>query len=108
LSGTDQADVVLHAICEWIIGTILISQREEMRTFSDFIQECFFTTCLNGFIFTLSFSHRKEEGSKKCMADVVVPGIMYDIIRYRKLPAFGGWNFGWYFWNCKRLAGTQF
>jgi hypothetical protein len=42
----------------------LIFQREEMRTFSDFIQEWFFTTSLNGFIFTQSFSHKKKWESK--------------------------------------------
>ena len=36
-------------------------------------QEWFFTTRLNGFIFTLSFSHKKEMGSKKHTADVVLP-----------------------------------
>jgi hypothetical protein len=57
-----------------------------MRTFSDFIQDRFFTTSLNGFIFTQSFYNmieriyfqsiifsQKEMGSKKHKADVVLP-----------------------------------
>jgi hypothetical protein len=52
--------LVLHVICKWMIWTILISQRDEMRTPSNFIQEWFFTRWFNGFIFTLSFSHKKK------------------------------------------------
>jgi hypothetical protein len=44
-----------------------------MRTISNFIQVWFFTTWLNGFIFTLPVSHNKEMGSKKHKEDVVVP-----------------------------------
>ncbi len=72
LSGTDYADVVLYIICERIIWTVLISQREDMRAVPDFIQEWFFTrSLLNGWIFTLSFSHKKEMGIERHMADVV-------------------------------------
>ncbi len=61
--------MVLHIICKRIIWTLLIYQREEIRTVSDFTHEWFFTTWLNGFIFTLSCSHKKEMGSKKHTAD---------------------------------------
>jgi hypothetical protein len=47
-----------------------------MRTVSDFIQDWFLTTLLNGFIFTRSFSHKKKMGSEKHTAEGVVHGMI--------------------------------
>ncbi len=60
LSGIDQADWFFTSPANGWFEPAWFLKREEMRTISDFIQEWFFTTWWNRFIFTWSFSHKKK------------------------------------------------
>jgi hypothetical protein len=51
----------------------MISQKEEMRTGTQ-SSGVVLHDMIEGFIFTLSFSHKKEMRSEKHTADVVLPG----------------------------------
>ena len=51
----------------------MISQKEEMRTETESSGVVLHNNMIERIFFTLSFSHKKEIGSEKHMADVVLP-----------------------------------
>jgi hypothetical protein len=63
----------------------MISQKEEMRTETESSGLVLHDNIIERIFFTLSFSHKKEMGSEKLMAEVVLP-VQFHIQRHARIP----------------------